>query len=306
MHSAPDIAGTPRPTPAFQVPDNACDCHVHIIGDRSQFPLAEDRIYTPPPASLDDLLGLQRALGLSRAVIVQPSVYGCDNSCTIDAVRRLGSRARGVAVIDRTAARPALEAMNRAGIRGVRLNLETHHPEGFDPERAKQLLEATAAQIDGLNWHVQLYARIGVVASLARHIAQLAIPLVLDHFAGANPAHGPRQKCFEALLDLIAAASVYVKLSGPYRISDGAPDYVDMAPLAEALVQANPERILWGTDWPHTNSAYGRGRSLNEMAPPLPIDDAALMNALATWVREPAIRKKVLVDNPARLYGFEP
>jgi len=165
--------------------------------------------------------------------------------------------------------------------------------------------DATARLIDGLGWHVQLYARTSIVAALARHIAGLPFPLVIDHFGCAKPAPAPRPAGFDTLLDLLAAGTVYVKLSGAYRLSHDAPDYADMAPLAQAVVEANPARILWGTDWPHTNSAYGRGRLLTETAPPLPIDDGRLMNALATWVPDAGLRKQILVDNPARLYGFE-
>jgi predicted TIM-barrel fold metal-dependent hydrolase len=306
MHSRTAIGAASARTAADDpVPDGACDCHMHVIGNPAQFPFAEDRIYTPPGASIEQLLDLQRELGLARAVIVQPSVYGTDNSCTIDAVRRLGPRARGVAVIDGATPRRALEQMNRAGIRGVRLNVITNNPDGFEPGRARELLDAIAGQIDGLGWHVQIYARTLVIAALARHIGELRFPVVIDHFGHARPDRAPAPG-FDALLDLVRSGAVYVKLSGAYRISQQAPDYADMAPIARALVAANPDRILWGTDWPHTNSAYGRGRPLTDTAPPLPIDDGRLMNELWTWAPDAAVRKRILVDNPARLYGFEP
>jgi hypothetical protein len=149
----------------FDVPRGACDCHVHVFGDPAKFPFAEKRIYTPPQASIDELLELQRDLHLERVVVVQPSVYGTDNACTVDAVRRMGVRARGVAVIDKATPRQALEEMAAAGIRGVRLNLETNTAGRFDPADAKAVLDTTAEQIRGLNWHVQIYTRTSVIAA---------------------------------------------------------------------------------------------------------------------------------------------
>jgi predicted TIM-barrel fold metal-dependent hydrolase len=288
----------------FDVPRGACDCHVHVFGDPAKFPFAEKRIYTPPQASIDELLELQRDLHLERVVVVQPSVYGTDNACTVDAVRRMGARARGVAVIDKATPRQALEEMAAAGIRGVRLNLETNTAGRFDPADAKAVLDTTAEQIRGLNWHVQIYTRTSVIAALKDHLARMPFPVVIDHFGRGNPAQGPAQPDFAALLELVRSGAVYVKISGAYRVSDKAPDFADVTPLAQALVAANPDRIVWGTDWPHPNSDYGRGKPLTEISPPFPIDDGLLLNQLPKWVPEAAARKKILVDNPARLYGF--
>jgi predicted TIM-barrel fold metal-dependent hydrolase len=247
---------------------------------------------------------VQRDLHLERVVVVQPSVYGTDNACTVDAVRRMGARARGVAVIDKATPRQALEEMAAAGIRGVRLNLETNTAGRFDPADAKAVLDTTAEQIRGLNWHVQIYTRTSVIAALKDHLARMPFPVVIDHFGRGNPAQGPAQPDFAALLELVRSGAVYVKISGAYRISDKAPDFADVTPLAQALVAANPDRIVWGTDWPHPNSDYGRGKPLREISPPFPIDDGLLLNQLPKWVPEAAARKKILVDNPARLYGF--
>src|SRR5207253_10030902 len=147
----------------FEIPRGACDCHVHVFGDPAKFPLAEKRIYTPPQASVEELLQLQKDLHLDRVVVVQPSVYGTDNSCTVDAVQRMGARARGVAVIDKSTSRKALEEMAAAGIRGVRLNLETNTAGKFEPADAKALIDSTAEQIKGLGWHIQMYTRISVI-----------------------------------------------------------------------------------------------------------------------------------------------
>ena len=268
----------------FDVPRGGCDCHVHVFGDPAKFPFAAKRIYTPPQASAQDLLQLQRDLRLDRVVIVQPSVYGTDNSCTIDGIKQLGARARGVAVIDKATSRAALEEMAGAGIRGVRLNLETNTAGKFEPSAAKDVLDGVAEQIRGLNWHVQFYTRLSVVAALKEHLTQVPYPVVFDHFGGAKAALGVSQPGFDALLDLVKSGRAYVKISGAYRASEKAPDFADATPLAQALVAANADRIVWGTDWPHPNSNAGRGRPLTEITPPFPIDDGLLLNQLPKWV----------------------
>ena len=299
------VAAAGRSAVNFDVPRGACDCHVHVFGDPAKFPFAERRVYTPPQASVEQLLELQRDLHLDRVVVVQPSVYGTDNACTVDAVRRMGVRARGIAVIDKATSRKALEEMAGAGIRGVRLNLETGSAGRFDPASATALLDATAEQIRGLGWHMQIYARTAVIAALKDQLAQLPFPVVIDHFGRGDPGQGPGHPDFAALLELVKSGRAYVKISGAYRVSEKAPDFAEVTPLARALVAANPDRIVWGTDWPHPNSDYGRGKPLTEISPPFPIDDGLLLNQLPKWVPDAAVRKQILVDNPARLYGFE-
>jgi predicted TIM-barrel fold metal-dependent hydrolase len=282
----------------FEVPAGACDCHTHVFGDGTDFPWWSGRVYTPPPASSDELLQLQNDLHLSRVVIVHPSVYGPDNSASLDGIRRLGARARGVAVIDAKTSRGELEEMAAGGMRGVRLNLETAGE--FNPDTAKTLLDRTARQIDGLGWHVQFYTRPAVIAALHGHFNQHSFPIVIDHIGSFQAAQGVTQPHFDVLIDLVKSGRSYVKVSGAYRISVRAPDYPDAAPLAQALVAANADRIVWGTDWPHP----GHGKPVNEISPPFPIDDGALLNQLPVWAPDAAVRKKILVDNPARLYGF--
>jgi predicted TIM-barrel fold metal-dependent hydrolase len=284
----------------FEIPSAACDCHVHIFGDPAKFPFATRRTYTPPPASIEELLELQRDLHMDRVVVVQPSVYGTDNACTVDAVRKMGARARGIAVIDGSTPRAALQEMAGAGIRGVRLNLNTAGV--FDPSSAKQQLDAVAEQIRGLNWHVQMFVALSVISALKDYVMQLPFPVVFDHFGQPKAPLGVGQPGFANLLDLVKSGHAYVKISGAYRVSEQAPAYADATPLAKALVAANPDRIVWGTDWPHPNG--GSARSIAEIAQPFPIDDGLLLNELAKWVPDTATRKKILVDNPARLYGF--
>lgn len=300
-HGRTMTASQPRTSGAFAVPEGACDCHVHVFGAAAEFPFAARRGYTPPPASADELLALQRALHLSRVVIVQPSVYGTDNSCTLDGMRRLGPRARGVAVIDDATSNAALDEMHRAGIRGVRVNLETAGET--DPDAARRNLAAAVARVAPLGWHVQVYTRLSVIAGLGEEVARLPVPIVFDHFGGAQAAGGVDQPGFPALLQLVSAGHAYVKVSAAYRSSEKAPAYGDVAPLARALIEANPERIVWGTDWPHPHAAPPGGE-LDPIAPFYDIDDGLALNQLQSWARSAALRRKILVDNPARLYDF--
>jgi predicted TIM-barrel fold metal-dependent hydrolase len=291
-------APTVRTPVDFEVPRGACDCHVHVF-DPARFGYADARVYTPPPALVEDLRELQAALHFDRVVIVQPSVYGTDNSCTLDSIRRLGARARGVAVIDNSTPSATLDAMAAAGVRGVRLNFETAGES--DPAAVKQHLAAVVEQLAGRNWHVQLNTSLPVIAALKDDLAAMPFLLVIDHFARAKAALGPAQNGFDALLQLLKAGRAYVKISAAYRTSDRAPDFPDTLALARALVATNPERVVWGSNWPHP----GRGGTRTDIAPPYPNDDGLLFNQLPKWVPDPAIRKKILVDNPARLYGFD-
>ena len=299
----PAIHGVTHTAPAFEVPAGACDCHVHVFGPYDRFPLWPGRRYTPGPAPVEDLLALQRALGLARVVVVQASPQGTDNACLIDALRRLpagGSQARGVAVIDRATKDDELQAMHAAGVHGVRVNLESQGES--DPAAARRQLREAAARAAPLGWHVQTYTTLPVLVAVADEIGALPIPLVVDHFGRASAAGGTGQPGFGVLLDLVRAGKVWVKLSAVYRISDRA-DGADAGALAQALAEANPERVIWGTDWPHPGGGHGT-RSPDVVEPFFPIDDGRALNRLHEWIGDPAQRAKILVDNPARLYGF--
>ena len=293
-------APMPRTPVTFDVPAGACDCHVHVIPDPARFPFAPARVYTPPLATADELLALQRLLHLDRVVIVHPSIYGTDNSATLDGMRRLGrARARGVAVIDERISAAALDDMASAGMVGIRVNLETVGE--VDPKASARQLQAAAELAKDRLWHLQVYTRLPVIAALAEQLHALPVPLVIDHFGGARAELGLQQPGFDTLLALLRSGNTYVKISGCYRSSSATPDYADTAPLAQALIAANPERVVWGTDWPHPDAGRGRPR---DVTPYYPIDDGHVMNLLARWAPDPAVRKKILVDNPARLYGF--
>jgi predicted TIM-barrel fold metal-dependent hydrolase/predicted NBD/HSP70 family sugar kinase len=291
----------PRTRVGFRVPPGACDCHVHVFGSAPEYPFVGGRGYTPPPARADDLLILQQALSLSRVVIVQPSVYGTDNACTLDGIRRLGlDRARGVAVIDDKTTAATLKHMHAGGIRGVRVNLETSGVE--DPALSRRNLVAAAKRVAPLGWHVQVYTRLSVIEALHDDIMQLDVPVVFDHFGGAQASAGIGQPGFAALLALVRAGKAYVKVSGHYRSSTKAPAFDDVAPLARALIAADPDRIVWGTDWPHPHHAEAGKEA--EITPSFDIDDGLALAQLPRWAPTAATRHKILVDNPARLYDF--
>jgi predicted TIM-barrel fold metal-dependent hydrolase len=285
----------------FDVPRGGCDCHVHVL-DPARFPYLPQRPFTPAAATVEDLRDLSRGLRLDRVVIVQPGLYGTNNSCTLDAVRQLGPDARAIAVIDKATPREALEEMAAAGFRGVRLPFELRGMT--DPVAIKAAIDAVTEQIRGLNWHLTLFTRLSVIAQLKDYIAQLPGPVVFDHFGQAAAAQGPNQPGFDALAELAGKGGVYVKISGANRISERAPDYADATPLAQALITSNQDRILWGSDWPHLPGPPWK--PLAEISAPLPIDNGLVLNQLPKWVADPAVRKKILVDNPTRLYGFQP
>jgi predicted TIM-barrel fold metal-dependent hydrolase len=294
---------SPSPTPVdFDVPAGACDCHTHIIGDPGRFPFTPSRTYTPARASLEELEARHRELHVARVVIVQPSVYGTDNACTLDAIRQLGPKARGIAVVDEKAAPAELDEMDRAGIRGIRINLATAGQT--DPGVARKRFDAAVQRIDSRKWHIQMYATLPVIAAILDQVRSSPVPVVFDHFGGAQAAGGTGQKGFDGLLELVRSGRAYVKVSAPYRGSAQGPAYSDMGPLAKALIAANAQRILWGTDWPHPDTSVAPGRTALDVAPHRHIDDGLLLNQLAVWAPDTAIRKRILVDNPAALYGF--
>ena len=295
--ATPTVLGVAHSAPSFAVPKGACDCHTHIFGPDATFPLSPKRLYTPGPASIEDLLKLHKAIHIDRVVIVHPSPYGADNAVTVDAVRKLGARARGVAVIDDKTTDAMLDDMHKAGIRGVRVNLESYGES--DPAVAGRHLQQAAARVARLGWHVQTFTNLGVLAPLSETIAKLPTPLVVDHFGRPKAALGIAQPGMAELLALLASGKVYVKISAPYRISQ-LPDYPDTAPIARAMIAANPDRVVWGTDWPHPGAAK---RDPAVIEPFRPEDDGAALNRLAGWA-SPSELQKILVDNPARLYQF--
>jgi len=295
-------AAQPATTVDFDVPAGACDCHTHIHGDPEKFPYFAGRVYTPETALPDEMATLHKSLRLSRVVIVTPSVYGTDNSATLFGMQARGADARGVAVIDDKTPETALDAMHQAGMRGIRVNLATGGTN--DPAVGRARLQAAMERMKGRGWHVQIYTNTALISAFKDLVEAAPVPIVFDHFGGAQAAAGLEQPGFPELVELVRSGKAYVKISGAYRASTQGPDYLDVAPLARSLIAANPDRIIWGTDWPHPDSVTPPGRKPTEVTPLLQIDDGRLLNQLPVWAPDAAIRKKILVDNPARLYGF--
>jgi predicted TIM-barrel fold metal-dependent hydrolase len=286
----------------FDVPTGACDCHTHIHGDPEKFPFFAGRVYTPEPASPEEMSALHRALHVERVVIVTPSVYGTDNSATLFGMMARGAGARGVAVIDDKTAESELDAMHKAGFRGIRLNLATGGIN--DPNVGRSRFAAAVERMKTRGWHVQLFTNLAMITAIKDLVAAAPVPAVFDHFGGAQADLGVSQPGFSDLIELVKSGKAYVKISGAYRASKLAPDYPDATPLAQALIAANPDRIVWGTDWPHPDSVTPPGHKITDVTPLYQIDDGRLFNQLPVWAPEPAIRNKILIDNPTRLYGF--
>jgi predicted TIM-barrel fold metal-dependent hydrolase len=295
------VTGASQPsTPvAFEVPAGACDCHTHIFGDPRRFPFAANRTYTPESASVEEMRTLHRALHTTRVVIVQPSVYGTDNACTLDAIKQLGSNARGIAVIDDQTPDATLDEMDSLGIRGLRINLATTGQT--DPDSGRRRFEAAVKRIGKRKWHVQMYTQLSVIEAMHDDIVASSVPVVFDHFGGAQAAGNPSQRGFGVLMNLVRSGRAYVKVSAPYRGSTADPDFGDMGPLAKALIAANVRRILWGTDWPHPDTKPGLAPT--EISPLRQIDDGRVFNQFATWTSA-AERTAILVENPRELYRF--
>ncbi|WP_420226599.1 amidohydrolase family protein [Pigmentiphaga litoralis] len=274
---------------------------MHVIGPADAYLMVPDRHYTPGLASHEDLLAHMARNGLSRAVIIQPSVYGTDNRCTLDSVRRLGDAGRAVAVVDDHIDLAGLKDLHAAGVRGLRVNVESAGAR--DPQRIVDALVHWTGQVAPLGWHVQVYASLTALAAAIPLLPSLPAPIVLDHFAMV-PAGTPLSALdVTTVLGLVRDGRAYIKLSAAYRIMPVDPsegDATAVARLAAAFIGANAERVLWGSDWPHTNREPGKGPL--EVSAYRKID--GLVEAALAWMPDAAIRQRVLVDNPARLYQF--
>ena len=284
------------------MPAGACDCHTHIHGDPARFPFFAGRTYTPETALPEEMAALHKALHIQRVVIVTPSVYGTDNAATLYGMQARGADARGVAVIDDQTSESALDAMGQAGVRGIRLNLAT---AGItDPAVARQRFQAAVAA-----HAAPPVARATEHESRHHHRPQGSghrrprTGRVRSFRRGQGRTRARSSRALPISWTWSGQGKAYVKISAAYRVSQQAPDYADVVPLAQALIAANAERIVWGTDWPHPTGTPPGGTP-TDVTPLLQIDDGRLLNQLPVWAPDPAIRQKILVDNPARLYGF--
>jgi predicted TIM-barrel fold metal-dependent hydrolase len=248
------------------------------------------------------MAALHKALHIERVVIVTPSVYGTDNSSTLFGMKARGATARGVAVIDDKTTEAQLDAIQADGFRGSRINLATGGVS--DPNVGRARFTAAVERMKARGWHVQLYTTLPMISAIKELVLASPVPAVFDHFGGLEASLGLEQPGFSDLIALVKSGKAYVKISGAYRSSNLAPDYQDMVPYARALIAANPDRIVWGTDWPHPDSSPVEGRKPTDIAPFYQIEDGRLLNQLPVWAPDAEVRKKILVDNPARLYGF--
>jgi predicted TIM-barrel fold metal-dependent hydrolase len=297
------ILGAYHGRPAFDVPAGSCDCHVHIFGPRTLYPLANERTFVPGLASVDDVLALHQRIGIERVVIVQASVHGTDNRCLVDSIADLtarGRQARGIAVVAEGTSLATLRDLHLSGVRGLRVNLHSFSQTNEDVATAA--LVAAASMAAQVGWHVQIYTTLRVIQAISDTIGRLPVLLVIDHFGLADPSAKPDQPGLRELLALLSQGKVYVKLSAPYRILDTL-DGTDGRALVRSLVDANPDQLLWGSDWPHTGPWPGRTRERDGVEPFHPVDNGAQLDLLAGWTT-PEERQRILVTNAARLYDF--
>ena len=276
--------------PKLTLPPLSCDTHAHVCGPEVVYPYWSGRVYTPPDAFPSEYRHLLETLGVERAVLVQPSVYGADNKAMLDALAADPEHLRAVAVVEPEVSTVELERLHGLGVRGVRCNIvDIKEGKGQLPVA---MLNALAAKVKPFGWHIEFLMHVDEFPDLDRLLDKFPVDVAFGHLGYMKTALGLEAPGYKALLRLLKAGRAWVKLTGPYRNSGGALPYTDVTPFAQALVDAAPDRILWGTDWPHV---MVKGAMPN---------DGDLCDLLANWVPDEANRKRVLVDNPAKLYGF--
>ena len=278
----------PHPPRSFTPPPGACDAHCHVFGPAARFPFAPDRAYTPPDSGIDDFERLQRRLGLSRAVFVQASCHGTDNSAMVDAIERGNGRYAGVAMIDESFTDTDIGRLHDVGVRGTRFNFVAHL--GGAPEL--DVFWRLVDRVQRFGWHIVLHFDAKDLPQYAGLLDRMPCPYVIDHMARVPVTDGVEQEPFQQLLELMRDERCWVKISGAERLTaDGPPPYDDVVPFARALIAAAPDRVLWGTDWPHPNVRH------------MP-DDGDLVDLMAQFAPDEALRTQILVRNPETLYDF--
>ncbi|MGV3627406.1 MAG: amidohydrolase family protein [Betaproteobacteria bacterium] len=284
----PPIAAT-RP-PKIPTPPGGCDAHFHLFGPVAKFPYADSRSYTPDEAPLENLLKMLDALGMARGVVVQGNAHGTDNSALLDALRREPKRLRAAAIVKPDTGRDELKRMADLGVRALRFH---HMPHGVGfSSLGMQSFEKLSPLMADLGLHAQFMMDANALDSALPFFKHWKLPVVIDHMGNVDGKLGANQPGVQQMCRLLAEGKIWVKVSGAYRVSEQYPDYPDAKAIHEALVKANPEQIIWGTDWPHPR--------LEKDMP----EDGHLLDLFNAWTREP-LRKKILVDNPAKLYGFK-
>jgi 2-pyrone-4,6-dicarboxylate lactonase len=275
--------------PKFRPPPLACDAHCHVFGPAAKFPFASDASYWPPDSPFEGLQRLHKILGFERAVIVHASCHGSDMRVTLDAIKRSKGAYRGTAIIDESVSEEDFKHMHDGGIRGVRFNFVKHL--GGRPDMS--FFTRTIERIRPLGWHLILHLDSQDLVEFGGTLKALPLPVVIDHMARVRAGDGLQQQPFKVLLDFMKSENAWVKVCGAERVSSKGPPFDDAVPFARALIEAAPDRILWGTDWPHPN--------VGKHMP----NDGDLVDLFPLMAREPQLQRKILVDNPARLYGFE-
>lgn len=288
MHAT---TGPQRPVrrPDFALPPGSTDCHAHLFGPVARYPYAPDRLYSPVESGADDYMHMLDTLGLDRAVLVQGSAQGTDNQILLDAIARQPHRLLGIAVVPADISDADLQALDRGGIRGIRMSNTLH------PAVPLSLVSEFGRRVQPLGWHLQLHlGRVEDLLALRETIERSPVPILLDHMASVTSQDAIDGAGVRAMLELARLPHVWVKIAAYYRRSQAGPPYSDMGPLVRALLQACPDRLVWGSNWPHP---------VHDREVP---DDTDLLNAFGGWVTDPALRARILVDNPQRLFGFPP
>jgi 2-pyrone-4,6-dicarboxylate lactonase len=282
------LAGTiphARRQPRFRLPPGSCDAHCHVFGPAAKFPYAPNRRYTPQDAPKEALAALHAHLGVERAVIVQASCHGGDNRAMLDAIASDPTRYRGVAIVDDAFSEADYDALHRGGVRGVRFNFVKHLGGAPDMDVFGRVID----RIKGRGWHVVLHLDAPSIVPLSETMRALPLPFVVDHMGRVPGKDGVDQPPLRALLDLAKLETCWIKVCGAERIS--LPPYAEAVPIARAIVEAAPDRVLWGTDFPHPNPTHEA-------------DEADLVDLVPQFAPSAAQQRRLLVDNPARLYGF--
>jgi 2-pyrone-4,6-dicarboxylate lactonase len=274
--------------PKFRPLPLACDAHCHVFGPAAKFPYAADAPYWPPDSPFEALQKLHAILGIERAVIVHASCHGADMRVTLDAIARAGGSYRGTAIIDESYTEKDFQRMHDGGVRGVRFNFVQHL--GGRPDMA--FFQKTVARVQDMGWHLILHLDAQDLVELDAVFKKVPVPMVIDHMGRVKAADGLEQPAFKVLLEWMKNERFWVKVCGAERVSSNGPPFTDAVPFARALIDAAPERILWGTDWPHPN--------VGKHMP----NDGDLVDLFALMAPEEALQRRILVENPARLYGF--
>jgi 2-pyrone-4,6-dicarboxylate lactonase len=273
--------------PKFKPPPLACDAHCHVFGPANKFPYAPDAAYVPPDSPFEDLQKLHSILGLQRAVIVHASCHGADMRVTLDAIARSKGRYRGTAIIDQSYGDEEFKVMHEGGIRGVRFNFVKHL--GGRPDM--NFFRETTERVRDLGWHLILHLDAQDLVEFKDMFRKLQVPMVIDHMGRVTAKDGLEQPPFKVLLETMKNENCWVKVCGAERVSSKGPPFTDAVPFARALIEAAPDRILWGTDWPHPNVKW------------MP-NEGDLVDLFPLMAPDAKLQYKILVENPARLYGF--